>query len=99
MDGMPQRFPATFQWGVATSASQIEGAADADGRGPSIWDTFSHEPGRIIDGATGDVACDHYARFAEDLALLADLGVDAYRFSISWSRVQPTGAGPVNKPG
>jgi beta-glucosidase len=78
-----------FTWGVATSAYQIEGGASADGRGPSIWDTFSHMPGKTVRGETGDVACDHYRRWPEDVALMAGLGVDAYRFSISWSRVQP----------
>ncbi|MEU3454211.1 GH1 family beta-glucosidase [Micromonospora sp. NPDC006766] len=95
---MPE-FPADFRWGVATSAYQIEGAATADGRGPSIWDTFAHTPGRIADGSTGDEACDHYHRYAEDVALLAGLGVSAYRFSIAWPRVQPAGAGPANPAG
>ncbi|MGX4652847.1 GH1 family beta-glucosidase [Micromonospora sp. SCSIO 07396] len=92
-------FPAGFRWGVSTSAYQIEGGADADGRGPSIWDTFAHTPGRIIDGSTGDVACDHYHRHREDVALLAGLGVSAYRFSIAWPRVRPGGTGPVNAAG
>ncbi|MFC0002911.1 GH1 family beta-glucosidase [Micromonospora siamensis] len=95
---MPE-FPAGFRWGVSTSAYQIEGAAREDGRGPSIWDTFAHSPGRIVDGSTGDVACDHYHRYAEDVALLADLGVSAYRFSIAWPRVQPTGTGAANPSG
>src|ERR1043165_7113506 len=86
-------FPADFVWGASTSSYQIEGAVDADGRGKSIWDTFSHSPGRTKDGDTGDVACDHYHRWPEDVALMADLGVDAYRFSIAWPRVQPTGSG------
>ena len=88
-----------FTWGVATSAYQIEGAASADGRGPSIWDTFSHAPGNTVRGETGDVACDHYHRWSEDVALMAGLGVDAYRFSISWSRVQPLGHGAWNEAG
>ncbi|MFC4150531.1 GH1 family beta-glucosidase [Micromonospora mangrovi] len=95
---MPE-FPTGFRWGVSTSAHQIEGAVDADGRGPSIWDTFAHTPGRIADGSTGDVACDHYHRYAEDVALLAGLGVSAYRFSIAWPRVQPTGTGAANAAG
>jgi beta-glucosidase len=81
-----------FLWGTATAAYQIEGAASEDGRAPSIWDTFSHQPGRTRDGHTGDVACDHYHRWAEDVALMAELGVNAYRFSLSWSRVRPDGA-------
>ncbi|MGW0478828.1 GH1 family beta-glucosidase [Nonomuraea sp. NPDC003214] len=88
-----------FLWGTATAAYQIEGAADEDGRGPSIWDTFSHEPGRTRDGHTGDVACDHYHRWPEDVALMSELGVGAYRFSIAWPRVQPSGAGPANPKG
>ena len=82
-----------FVWGVATSAYQVEGAAAEDGRGPSIWDTFGREPGRVAGGDTGDLACDHYHRWREDLDLLTDLGVTAYRYSIAWPRVQPTGSG------
>ena len=92
-------FPTSFTWGVATSAYQIEGAAAVDGRGASIWDTFTHTPGKIIDGSTGDVACDHYHRYAEDVDLIAALNVNAYRFSISWSRVQPLGYGAWNEKG
>lgn len=88
-----------FVWGTATSAYQIEGAIDADGRLPSIWDTFCRVPGAIDNGDTGDVACDSYHRWPEDLALLKQLGVDAYRFSIAWPRVIPTGSGAVNAPG
>ncbi|WP_239542885.1 GH1 family beta-glucosidase [Micromonospora terminaliae] len=95
---MPE-FPAGFRWGVSTSAYQIEGAVAADGRGPSIWDTFAHSPGRIVDGSTGDEACDHYHRYAEDVGLLAGLGVSAYRFSVAWPRVQPTGTGAANPAG
>ena len=94
-----QVFPAGFIWGAATSAYQIEGAVSADGRGTSIWDTFSHTPGRIADGQTGDVACDSYRRFEDDLELLTQLGVGAYRFSIAWPRIQPTGAGAINQAG
>ncbi|MCZ7418321.1 GH1 family beta-glucosidase [Verrucosispora sp. WMMA2121] len=92
-------FPTGFRWGVSTSAYQIEGAAGTDGRGPSIWDTFAHTPGRILDGSTGDVACDHYHRYAEDVALMAGLGVGAYRFSVAWPRVLPGGTGAVNPAG
>jgi beta-glucosidase len=93
------QFPDGFLWGTATAAYQIEGAHDADGKGRSIWDTFSHEPGRIADGDTGDVACDHYRRMPDDLELMSDLGVNAYRFSVSWPRVQPTGSGAVEARG
>jgi beta-glucosidase len=95
----PPQFPAGFTWGVSTAAYQIEGAPAEDGRGASIWDTFSHQPGRIRDESTGDVACDHYHRTAEDIALMADLGVGGYRFSVSWPRIQPTGTGPANAKG
>ena len=93
------QFPAGFRWGLATAAYQIEGAAKLDGRGPSIWDTFSHTPGRVAGGDTGDVACDHYHRYREDVSILARLGVDAYRFSVSWPRIQPNGTGPANPDG
>jgi beta-glucosidase len=92
-------FPKDFLWGVATAAYQIEGAVNEDGRGPSIWDTFTAEPGRVKNNGTGAVACDHYHRYREDVALMKDLGVGAYRFSISWSRVLPTGSGQVNEKG
>ncbi|MCM3660570.1 GH1 family beta-glucosidase [Georgenia satyanarayanai] len=88
-----------FRWGVATAAYQVEGAAREDGRGPSIWDTFSHTPGRVQGGDTGDVAVDHYRRWREDVALMSRLGVQAYRLSISWPRVQPGGRGPLNPEG
>ena len=88
-----------FQLGVATSSYQIEGAVAEDGRGPSIWDDFTHTPGKIKDAGTGDVACDHYRRFHEDVALMDWLGVDAYRFSIAWPRVLPEGRGSVNQKG
>lgn len=91
--------PADFRFGISTSAYQVEGAVDEDGRGPSVWDTFCREPGRIADGSSGLVACDHYHRVDEDTALLRDLGVDAYRFSIAWPRVFPTGRGEVNQAG
>jgi beta-glucosidase len=93
------RFPANFVWGVATSAYQIEGAAHDDGRGDSIWDVFCRRPGAIRDGSSGERACDHYHRVDEDVALIASLGVRAYRFSIAWPRVQPRGSGAWNEQG
>jgi len=92
-------FPPDFAWGTATASYQVEGATDADGRGPSIWDTFSRVPGAIADGQTGDLADDHYRRFREDVAVMADLGVNAYRFSIAWPRIQADGTGPANAAG
>ena len=94
-----RRFPDDFAWGSATSAYQIEGAWLAPGKGLSVWDAFVHTPGKVAHGHTGDVACDHVARFRDDVALMADLGLTAYRFSISWPRVQPTGTGPTNEAG
>jgi beta-glucosidase len=88
-----------FLWGTATASYQIEGAVTEDGRGVSIWDTFTHEPGRVRDGDTGDVACDHYHRWPEDVALMSDLGVNSYRFSIAWPRIQPDGRGEANPAG
>jgi len=98
MDTLPS-FPASFLWGVSTASYQIEGAVREDGRGASIWDTFSHTPGRTRDGDTGDVACDHYHRWPQDVALLSDLGAGAYRFSIAWPRVQSDGSGAINPKG
>ena len=92
-------FSSGFLWGSATSAYQIEGSPLADGAGPSIWQRFCHTPDRVRDGDTGDVACDHYHRYLEDVALMRHLGMKAYRFSISWSRVLPQGRGPVNPMG
>src|SRR5690348_7629239 len=92
-------FPDGFIWGAATASYQIEGAARDDGRGPSIWDTFCRTPGKVFAGHTGDVACDHYHRYRDDVALMASLGISAYRFSTSWSRVFPTGSGPINPEG
>jgi beta-glucosidase len=91
--------PASFRWGVATSAYQIEGAVDEDGRGPSIWDTYCRVPGAVDGGDTGDVACDHYHRMPQDVALMRELDITAYRFSVAWPRVQPGGRGPVNPAG
>src|SRR6185437_15849675 len=93
------RFPQGFLWGAATAAYQIEGAPDADGKGPSVWDTFSHTPGKVRGGDTGDIACDSYRRYREDADLLRSLGLRAYRFSISWPRVFPDGSGKVNQAG
>ena len=92
-------FPADFLWGAATSAYQVEGSPLADGAGPSIWHRFAHTPGRIHDGDTGDVACDHYRRFRDDVELLRELGLTAYRFSIAWGRVLPEGRGRVEQRG
>lgn len=92
-------FPDDFLWGTATSAYQIEGAVGADGRGESVWDRFCRQPGRIRDGGSGAVACDHYHRWPEDVALLRELGVRAYRFSIAWPRLFPDGRGPLNRKG
>jgi len=93
------QFPAGFVWGAATAAYQVEGAVTEDGRRPSIWDTFSHTPGAIADGTSGDVAADLYHRYAEDVALMADIGLRAYRFSVAWPRIVPTGSGEVNQKG
>ncbi len=92
-------FPKDFIWGAATASYQIEGAALQDGRGECIWTRFSHTPGKVANGDTGDVACDHYHRYPEDVALMRDLGVGAYRFSISWPRVIPAGTGTLNPAG
>jgi beta-glucosidase len=93
------RFPDGFAWGVATASYQIEGAVHEDGRSPSIWDTFSHTPGAVFDGHTGDVADDHYHRYRDDVGLMADLGVSHYRFSLAWPRLQEDGRGPLNPAG
>jgi beta-glucosidase len=93
------RVPPGFVWGASTSSYQIEGAAREDGRGPSIWDTYCAQIGRVANGDTGDVACDHYHRYREDVALMRELGATAYRFSVAWPRVLPQGRGAVNEPG
>jgi beta-glucosidase len=97
--GAELRFPEGFVWGAATAAYQIEGAARDDGRGTSIWDTFGRQPGKVVGGHTGDVACDHYHRYRDDVALMAGLGLGAYRFSVAWPRIRPDGTGPVEPRG
>ena len=93
------RFPKGFYWGADSASYQIEGGWDEDGKGQSIWDVFTHTPGKIIDGQNGDVACDSYHRYQEDLDILKVLGIGCYRFSISWSRILPEGHGTVNEAG
>src|SRR5579863_6385789 len=97
--GAARRFPGGFVWGVGTSSYQIEGAVDVDGRGRSIWDVFAHTPGKVNRGDTGDIACNSYNQMEDDVRLLSQLGVGAYRFSVSWSRVLPAGSGAVNQRG
>ena len=92
-----QRFPDDFIWGAATAAYQIEGAWNVDGKGESIWDRFAHTPGKVRGGDTGDVACDSYRRFEEDIALVKAMGLGSYRYSIAWPRVQPGGRGGANQ--
>ena len=92
-------FPPDFAWGTATASYQIEGAVREDRRGPSIWDTFSHTPGKVANGDTGDVACDHYHRWADDVDLVGSYGLNAYRFSVAWPRIQPEGRGAPNQRG
>jgi beta-glucosidase len=91
--------PPGFRFGASTASYQIEGAAREDGRGPSVWDTFCSEPGRIVDGSSGEVACDHYHRYVEDVALMRDLGIGGYRLSVAWPRIQPEGTGRANPEG
>jgi beta-glucosidase len=97
--GMQKPFPAAFVWGAATASYQIEGAWDVDGKGPSIWDTFSQTSGNVLNGDTGNIANDHYHRWQDDVSLMQSIGLKAYRFSISWPRVLPTGSGEVNQAG
>ena len=96
---MTERFPDGFLWGASTSAYQIEGAVREDGREPSIWDTFCHQPGNILGEDTGDIACDHYRRWPEDVALMRELGIGAYRLSTAWPRILPEGRGRPNPNG
>jgi len=96
---LADRFPEDFRWGFAASAYQIEGAVTEDGRGPSIWDTFSHTPDKTDHGDTGDVACDHYHRYRDDVRMMAELGAQTYRFSVAWPRIFPTGNGRPNQKG
>jgi beta-glucosidase len=92
-------FPKSFYWGAATAAFQIEGAWNEDGKGESIWDRFAHTPGKIKDGSNGDITCDHYHRYREDVALMRALNLNSYRFSVAWTRIQPNGVGPPNPKG
>src|SRR5262245_20961467 len=94
-----RQFPGGFRWGVATSSHQVEGAWDEDSKGPSIWDTFAHTPGKVKNDENADVANDHYHRYAENVALMKDMGANAYRFSVAWPRIFPDGAGTPNKAG
>ncbi|HLI77172.1 MAG TPA: family 1 glycosylhydrolase, partial [Acidobacteriaceae bacterium] len=93
------QFPPDFLWGIATSAFQVEGAWNEDGKGESVWDRFAHTPGKIRGAATADVACDHYHRYREDLKLVTAMNLKSYRFSIAWPRIQPNGTGPANPKG
>jgi len=97
--GAGRAFPNGFRWGVATASYQVEGAWDEDGKGVSIWDTYAHTPGNIANGDSGDVANDHYHRYVEDVALMKDIGANAYRFSIAWPRIFPAGTGQPNMRG
>ena len=92
-------FNKDFVWGTATASYQIEGAWNEDGRGESVWDVFSHQDGNVYENHTGDVACDHYHKFREDVRLMKELGIKAYRFSLSWSRIFPDGIGEINEKG
>ena len=92
-------FKKGFMWGAATASYQIEGAWNEDGKGSNIWDEFTHQPGKIEDKSTGDIACDHYHKYKEDVKLMAECGLKAYRFSISWARIFPEGIGTVNQKG
>src|ERR1700712_5209291 len=99
MTSLPAPLPRSFEFGAATSAYQIEGAWNEDGKGPSIWDTFSQAPGHVFNDIPGNIAVDHYHRYAEDVRIMKDLGLDSYRFSLAWSRLLPDGIGAVNEKG
>ena len=94
-----EEFPENFLWGSASAAYQIEGAFDEDGKGPSVWDTFSKIPGKTFEHTNGDIAIDHYHRYKEDVRLMAEMGLKAYRFSVAWSRIIPDGEGEINESG
>ncbi len=93
------RFPQNFVWGAAAAAYQVEGGFATDGRGLSVWDMFAHRPGQVYNGDTGDVSTDHYHRYKDDVALMREIGLQAYRLSLSWSRILPEGVGYLNEPG
>src|SRR5512139_4260608 len=93
------KFPSNFLWGTATASYQVEGAWNEDGKGESIWDRFCRAPGHVERGESGDIACDHYHRYSDDIALMAELGLQNYRFSLAWPRIYPQGRGPVNPRG
>jgi beta-glucosidase len=93
------KFPDHFLWGAATASYQIEGGWQADGKGESIWDRFSHTPGKVLNGETGDIACDHYNLFKDDVRLMKEMGLQTYRFSIAWPRILPEGRGTINQAG
>src|SRR6516165_7180398 len=97
--GTAPKFPNQFHWGVATAAYQVEGAVNEDGRGPSIWDTYAHTPGKIKNGDNADIASDHYHRYKDDVKLMQGIGAKAYRFSVAWPRIFPTGTGQPNLKG
>ena len=96
---MPKKFPENFLWGAATSSYQIEGAVSKDGKGKSIWDRFTHIPGKIKNNDNGDIATDHYHRYKEDILLMKKMNLKAYRFSIAWTRILPNGKDSINQPG
>ena len=96
---MSMKFPKDFIWGAATASYQIEGAAKEDGKGLSVWDTFAHTPGKVVNGENGDIACDHYHKYKEDVAIMKEMGLKSYRFSLCWPRIIPDGDGAINPKG